>query len=159
MVMLLQQQVVTAPSWVGPTMAVSLAVMALAVVAFASLVGWIALKVISEVQERKVLLSGVREDVQETLASVRQLTEQAQEVMGVVRTEAGAFVQTSRRIRRKVNRGVDRVERRLEDLEALYDVMHEEVEDTALDLAASMRRVRRGGGMIGRVRRFLVPGR
>lgn len=159
MVMLLQQQVVTAPSWVGPTMAVSLAVMALAVVAFASVVGWIALKVISEVQERKVLLSGVREDVQETLASVRQLTEQAQEVMGVVRTEAGAFVQTSRRIRRKVNRGVDRVERRLEDLEALYDVMHEEVEDTALDLAASMRRVRRGGGMIGRVRRFLVPGR
>ena len=159
MVMLLQQQVVSAPAWVGPTMAVSLAVMAVAVVAFAGLVAWIALKVISEVQERKVLLSGVREDVQETLASVRALAEQAQEVMGVVRTEAGAFVQTSRRIRRKINRGVDRVERRLEDLEALYDVMHEEVEDTALDLAASMRRVRRGGGMIGRVRRFLVPGR
>ena len=159
MVMLLQQEVVAVPSWVGPTMAVSLAVMAIAVVAFAGMLAWIALKVIAEVQERKVLLSGVREDVQETLASVRTLAEQAQEVMGVVRTEAGAFVQTSRRIRRKVNRGVDRVERRLEDLEALYDVIHEEVEDTALDLAASVRRVRRGGGMIGRVRRFLVPGR
>jgi hypothetical protein len=159
MMMLLQQQVVAGPSWVGPTMAVSLAVMAIAVVTFAGVVAWIALRIINEVQERKVLLSGVREDVQETLASIRQVTDQAQEVMGVVRSEAGAFVQTSRRIRRKVNRGVDRVERRLEDLEALYDVMHEEVEDTALDLAASMRRVRRGGGMIGRVRRFLVPGR
>jgi uncharacterized protein YoxC len=159
MVMLMQQQIVTAPSWIGPTMAVSLAVIALAVVLVAAVVAWIAFKIISEVHERKQMLGGVREDVRETLAGVRQLTDQAQEVMGVVRQEAGAFVQTGRRLRRKVDRGVDRIEQRLQDLEALYDVVHEEVEDTALDLAASMRRVRRGGGMIGKVRRFLVPGR
>lgn len=157
--MLLQQQIVAAPSWVGPTMAVSLAVMALATLVFAGVVAYLALKVINEVQERKMLLGGVREDVQETLTSIRELTAQAQEVMGVVRLEAGAFVQTGRRIRRKVNRGVDRIERRMEDLEALYDVVHEEVEDTALDLAATMRRVRGSSSMIGKVRRFLVPGR
>ena len=157
--MLIQQEIVAAPSWVGPTMAVSLAVMAVATIVFAGVIAYVALKVINEVQERKMLLSGVREDVQETLSSIRELTSQAQEVMGVVRLEAGAFVQTGRRIRRKVNRGVDRIERRMEDLEALYDVVHEEVEDTALDLAATMRRVRGGGSMIGKVRRFLVPGR
>jgi hypothetical protein len=157
--MLLQQEIVAAPSWVGPTMAVSLAVVALAVVVFTGAVALLAFKVINEIQERKLLLTGVRQDVQETLSAVRQVAEQAQEVMGVVRTEAGAFVETGRRIRRKVNRGVDRVERRLEDLEALYDVMHEEVEDTALEMASAVRKLRRGGGMVGRVRRYLVPGR
>ena len=49
--------------------------------------------------------------------------------MVLVRHEAGAFAQTSRRVRRKVVRGMDRVEERLEDLEALYDVVHAEVED------------------------------
>lgn len=157
--LLLAQQTITAPSWVGPTMAVSLAVIALAIVVFAGVVAFILLKVINEVDERKALITGVRQDVQETLTAVRGVAEQAQEVMGLVRLEAGAFVQTGRRVRRKVNRGVDRIERRLQDLEALYDVVHEEVEDTALDMAAAMRRVRQGHGMIGKVRRFLVPGR
>ena len=40
----------------------------------------------------------------------RRLTEQAQDLMVLVRHEAGAFAQTSRRVRRKVVRGVDRVE-------------------------------------------------
>lgn len=157
--MLLQQQFVAAASWVGPTMAVSLAVMALATIIFAGVVAYVALKIVNEVQERKMLLTGVREDVQETLSTIREVAGQAQEVMNVVRLEAGAFVQTGRRIRRKVNRGVDRIEHRMQDLEALYDVVHEEVEDTALDLAASLRRVRSSRSMIGKVRRFLVPGR
>lgn len=157
--MLLQQQFVAAASWVGPTMAVSLAVMALATIIFAGVVAYVALKIVNEVQERKMLLTGVREDVQETLSTIREVAGQAQEVMNVVRLEAGAFVQTGRRIRRKVNRGVDRIEHRMQDLEALYDVVHEEVEDTALDLAATMRRVRSSRSMIGKVRRFLVPGR
>ena len=49
------------------------------------------------------------------MTSVRAVTSQAQEVMGVVRTDAGAFIATGRRIRRKVNRGVDRMERRFQD--------------------------------------------
>ncbi|HEX6644212.1 MAG TPA: hypothetical protein VF037_06020 [Gemmatimonadales bacterium] len=156
---MLQQEITTMPSWVGPTMAVSLAVVAVAVVLFAVVTAVLAIRIMGEVEERKALFTGIKADLDETLAGIRQLTGQAQEVMGVVRLEAGAFVQTGRRIRRKVSRGVDRVERRLQDLEALYDVVHEEVEDTALDLAAGLRRVRQGNGMIGRVRRLLVPGR
>ena len=51
------------------------------------------------------------------------------------------------------------IEAKLEDLETLYDVVHDEVEDTALDLAAALRSLRRGNGMLGRVRRMLVPSR
>ena len=69
------------------------------------------------------------------------------------------LAETSRRVRRKVVRGIDRVEERLADLETLYDVVHDEVEDTALDVAAALRSARQGNGMIGRVRRLLVPSR
>jgi hypothetical protein len=77
----------------------------------------------------------------------------------VVRHEAGAFAQTARRLRRKTVRAVDRIEAKLEDLETLYDVIHDEVEGTALDLAAALRTLRRGNGMLGKVRRMLVPSR
>jgi hypothetical protein len=56
-------------------------------------------------------------------------------------------------------RGVDRMESKLADLETLYDLVHDEVEDTALDVAAALRSARAGNGMLGRVRRLLVPGR
>ena len=55
--------------------------------------------------------------------------------------------------------GIDRMEVKLADLETLYDVVHDEVEDTALDVAAALRSARQGNGMIGRVRRLLVPSR
>ena len=156
---MVQQQLTTMPSWIGPTVAIALAVIAVAVVLFAAVTAFLAIKVVGEVEERKALFTGIKADLDETLAGIRQLTAQGHELMGVVRLEAGAFVQTGRRIRRKVNRGMDRVERRMQDLEALYDVVHAEVEDSALDMAAALRRVRRGNGMIGRVRRMLVPGR
>jgi hypothetical protein len=38
-------------------------------------------------------------------------------------------------------------------------VVHEEVEDTALDVAARVRAVRNGAGMVSRIRRWLVRGR
>ena len=94
-----------------------------------------------------------------TYQAVRRLTEQGQDVMVVVRNEAGALAQTSRRLRRKVARGADRLEDKLEDLETLYDLVHGEVEDTALDVAATLRSVRRGNGVLGRVRRLIVAGR
>ena len=81
-------------------------------------------------------MDGLQDDAAQALKAVRRLTEQGQDLMVVVRNEAGAFAQTSRRVRRKVVRGVDRVEEKLADLETLYDVVHGEVEDAALDVAA-----------------------
>jgi hypothetical protein len=147
------------PGWVGPTMAISLAIIALAVLGTATALGIAALRVSGEVKKLTGLVGGLQDDTAQALKAVRRLTEQAQDLMVVVRNEAGAFAQTSRRVRRKLTRGVDRVEQRLGDLETLYDLVHGEVEDAALDVAATLRSARRGNGVLGRVRRLLVAGR
>jgi uncharacterized protein YoxC len=152
-------QVSASPEWVGPTMAISLAVMALSFLAIALALAIAALKLTGQVKKVGTLVDGLQDDIARTLKAVRHLTEQGQDVMVVVRQETGAFAQTSRRLRRKLVRAADRVEIKLEELETLYDVVHDEVEGTALDVAAALRSVRRGNGMIGRVRRLLVPSR
>ena len=152
-------QVSASPEWVGPTMAISLAVMALSFVGIALALAIAALKLTGQVKKVGTLVDGLQGDIARTLKAVRHLTEQGQDVMVVVRQETGAFAQTGRRLRRKLVRAADRVEIKLEELETLYDVVHDEVEGTALDVAAALRSVRRGNGMIGRVRRLLVPSR
>lgn len=152
-------QVGTTPDWVGPTVAISLAVLALSVVGMAIALAIAGLRVAAQAKKIGTLVDGFQDDIARTLKAVQSLTEQAQEVMVVVRHEAGAFAQTARRLRRKTVRAVDRIEAKLEDLETLYDVIHDEVEGTALDVAAALRTLRRGNGMLGKVRRMLVPSR
>lgn len=155
----LVQQIGASPAWVGPTVAISLAVLALSFLVIAAAVAFAALKLSGQAKKIGPLVDGLQEDVARTLKAVRRLTEQGQDVMVLVRHEAGAFSQTARRLRRKMVRGVDRVETKLQDLETLYDVVHDEFENTALDVAAALRSLRRGNGMLGRVRRILVPSR
>lgn len=152
-------QVADTPGWVGPTMAISLAVVALCFLVIAIGVLATLSRIRGQVKRVGSMIVPMQEDVKSTIKSVRHLAEQAQDLLVTVRHEAGAFAQTSRRVRRKLVRGMDRIEERLEDLDALYGVVHEEVEDTALDVAASLRSIRQGDGMIGRVRRLLVPSR
>jgi uncharacterized protein YoxC len=152
-------QVSAYPEWVGPTMAISLAVIALSFLGIALALAIAALKLAGQVKKVGTLVDGLQDDVARTLKAVRRLTEQGQDVMVVVRQETGAFAQTSRRLRRKLVRAADRVEMKLEELETLYEVVHDEVEGTVLDVAAGLRSVRRGNGMLGRVRRLLVPSR
>lgn len=152
-------QVTAQAAWVGPTMAISLVVIALSILGGAAALGIAALRLSTQAKKIMALADGLQDDVAQALKAVRRLTEQAQDLMVLVRHEAGAFAQTSRRVRRKLVRGVDRVEGKLSDLETLYDLVHGEVEDTALDVAATLRSVRRGNGMLGRVRRLLVAGR
>jgi uncharacterized protein YoxC len=139
--------------------AISLAVLALAFLGLAIAVGVAALKLAGQMRKVSTLVDGLQDDVARTLKSVRSLTEQGQDIMLLVRHEAGAFAQTARRLRRKTVRAADRIEIKLEELETLYDVVHDEVEGAALDMAAALRSVRRGNGMLGRVRRLLVPSR
>jgi uncharacterized protein YoxC len=152
-------QVGATPEWVGPTMAISLAVLALSFLILTVAVGVVAFKLAGQVRKVTSLVDGLQDDIARTLKSVRRLTEQGQDIMVLVRHEAGAFAQTGRRLRRKTVRAVDRIEGKLEELETLYDVVHDEFEGAALDAAAALRSVRRGNGMLGRVRRFLVPSR
>ncbi|MGH7630194.1 MAG: hypothetical protein ACREOF_12620 [Gemmatimonadales bacterium] len=159
MTMLALQQAAAGPEWVGPVTAISLAVMAAALVALVGGLLLTLLRLRQPIERMTELMQGLQGDLGETLGNVRRLTEQGQDVLAVVRQEAGSYAQAGRRLRRQVLRGADRIQARLEDLESLYDVVHEEVEDTALDVAAALRSVRSGNGMLGRVRRLLVPGR
>ncbi len=56
-------------------------------------------------------------------------------------------------------RAADAAEARLADLDALFEVVQEEVETTALDVAATLRNVRRGLSLLEWGRRALKRGR
>ena len=152
-------QAVDGPGWVGPVVAISLVVVALSFAAIAIGVLVVASRLIEPVQQLSRVIASLQDDLAWSLKGLRQLTEQSQELLTVVRQEAGAFAQTGRQLRRRIERGVDRIQTRLADLETLYDVVHEEVEETALDVASALRTVRTGTGVVARLRRLLVPQR
>jgi hypothetical protein len=154
---ILTLQQAAAPDWVGPTMAISLVVIAVSLLGAAIVLAVAAMRVAGQAQRLGALIESMQDELRQALTGARRLTEQGQDLAVLLRHEAGAFAQTGRRMRRKLVRGVDRLESKLADLETLYDMVHEEVEDTALDVAAALRSVRSGNGMIGRVRRLLVP--
>jgi hypothetical protein len=139
--------------------AISLAFIAFCFVVIAVAVTLAVLRIAGEAKKVAAVVNRLQDDAAQALKAARRLTEQGQDLLVVVRNEAGAFAQTSRRLRRKVVRGADRLEEKLEDLETLYDLVHGEVEDAALDVAATLRSVRRGNGVLGRVRRLIVAGR
>jgi uncharacterized protein YoxC len=152
-------QVSTAQNWVGPTMAIALVIIALSFVAVAVALVLVLSRLVQPLLELSRVIHNLQDDLSWAVKGMRQLTDQSQELLALVRQEAGAFAHAGRRLRRQVVKGADRIQSKLEDLETLYDVVHEEVEDTALDVAAVLRSVRQGNGVLGRIRRLLVSRR
>ena len=118
------------PSWVGVVSALSLAVIALAalVVAAASIASALGVRTMVRLLEQ---LAGP------AITDVRQL-------IATIKGEADALAGTSRDIRLRIVRAADAAEARLSDLDALVEVVQEEVEGTAIDAAVTLRNVRRG---------------
>lgn len=122
------------PLWVGVVTALSLAIIAIAVLAVA------AASVIAAMAARRLLrtldlLAGP------AVSDVRLL-------VGTIKTEADALVGASRDIRQRIVRAADAAESRLEDLDALADLVQEEVEETALEAAVALQRVRQGVSLL-----------
>jgi hypothetical protein len=118
------------PTWVGVVSAISLALIAVAALVAAAAIIAAALGVRAAVKALKGFAGPA-------IADVRQL-------IGAIRIEADALVGTSRDVRHRIVRAVDAAEERLTSLDALAEVMQEELEETALDAAATMKDVRRG---------------
>jgi hypothetical protein len=116
--------------WVGVVTALSLAVIALAAIVVAAASVASALGV-------RTLVRALEQVAGPAISDVRQL-------IGTIKGEADALVGTSRDIRLRILRAADAAEGRLADLDALVEVVQEEVEETALDAAATLRNVRRG---------------
>ena len=149
----------TTPSWVGPTVAIALVVIALGFVAIAAGVV-MAGRVAGRQAERLTSeVASLRKDLAPTIEAVNQVAGSGAEVGGRLKEEILAVVDVSRRLRRQAVRGARRVEGRLEELDALYEVVSTEVTETALDVAATIRSVRTGASALSRIKRFLVRGR
>lgn len=129
------------PTWAAVVTAVSLAIIALAalVVAVSAALTARGLATAFRALER---LAGP------AIADVRALVQN-------IRGEADALVGASRDIRLRIVRAADAAQARLSDVAALFDVMREELDDAALDAAATVRRVRTGIAAASLGRRIL----
>ena len=102
----------------------------------------------------------LQKEVVPAIQSARAVVQQGTELAGTVKGEVDNIVESSRDIRARVKRAADAAEVRLTDLETLLDVVYEEVEETALDVASALRTTRRGAGVFSAMRRaFLRRGR
>src|SRR2546423_7118657 len=122
------------PPGVGVVPAVSLAISALAaiVVAVSSLGAALGMRAFLQALRR---LAGPAVD-------------DARQLVATIRHEAEALAGTSRDVRLRVLRAADAAEARLVEVGALFDVLKEEAEDTALDVVATVRNVRRGNDIL-----------
>ena len=118
------------PTWVGVVTAISLMIIALAALVAGAAIVAAALGV-------KTALKALKGFAGPAIADVRLL-------ISNIKTEADALVGTSRDIRHRIVNAADAAEERLTALDSLAEVMQEELEETALDAAATMRDVRRG---------------
>lgn len=133
------------PSWVAVLTGISLAILAMAAIA-------IALSSVAAVLALRAFLRVFEHLAGPAVSDARQL------VAGI-RAEAESLVGTSRDLRSRVVKAADAAEARLADLDALFTVVQEEVEATALDMAATLRNLRRGLSLFEWGKRTLKRGR
>jgi hypothetical protein len=118
------------PTWVGVVSAVSLMIIALA-----ALAGGVA--IVAAALGVRAALKALKSFGGPAIADVRLL-------ISNIKTEADALVGTSRDIRHRIMRAADAAEERLTALDSVAEVMQDELEEAAVDAAATMREVRRG---------------
>src|SRR6266550_1655524 len=118
------------PTWVAVVTGISLAILALSAIA-------IAVSSVAAALGVRAFLRVMRDLAGPAVGDVRQL-------VGTIRSEAESVVGTSRELRERIVKAADAAQTRLADLDALFEVVQEEVESTVLDAAASVRMVRRG---------------
>lgn len=144
------------PAWQWTVMAVSLGVMAVAVV-FGVAVAFAVLRAARQLDKLSPAVDDLRDELVPAMRSLRAITGRGEAVSHRVQEEAEAVLGTARRVRKKVEAATARAEERLGDLDALYDVVYEEVADTALSLAGALRTGRSVAGharsLLGRRRR------
>ncbi|MES2123787.1 MAG: hypothetical protein V4503_03770 [Gemmatimonadota bacterium] len=145
--------------WVGPTVAISLVIIALCFLGIATAVYLAMREAVERGQSLAKELAELRRELTPTLHALNRLGEGGAEVFELAQEEVREIVHVSRRIRRDVEKTADRTRRRLADFEAVIEVVQEEVEETALDFGAALRTVRKGSGMIGQLRRLVLPRR
>ena len=133
------------PTWTAVVGALSLLALALSAIVIAASAVATALGV-------RLFLRVLRDLAGPAVGDVRAL-------LAAIRTEAEGLVGTSRALRERIVRAADAAEARLNDLDAVVEVVQQEVESTAVDVAATLRTVRRGVSLLEWGRRTLKRGK
>jgi hypothetical protein len=133
------------PPWVAVVTGVSLAILALAAIA-------IAVSSIAAARALRTYLRVLEAFTGPALSDFRQL-------VATIRGEADSLVGTSRELRGRIIQAADAAEARLARLDALFEVVQEEMEATGLDVAATLRKMRRGLSVFEWGRRAFKRGR
>ncbi len=151
MLAMLWLQAPVTPAWVGPTIAVSLAVIALTCVVLGLTTVLLMRATQAKAAELGKALQAMREDLAPSLRALNRVSGQAEELAILAKHEAAGLLRSSRRARRRLDAGVDRLTERMVDLDALYEVVYDEVEDTAMGVAVALRTARKGGRILRRL--------
>ncbi len=93
------------------------------------------------------------------LQAARSVAEDAGKIVSQLRGEVEQVVATSRELRERVGDAAGSLNERAQDLEAVLDILQDEVEETALDVAAALRATRRGTSVMRAVKRVFLRGR
>jgi len=149
----------TTAGWVGPTGAIALVVIALAFAVIAGVALVLARSASSEMRELSAELARLRAELSPALRALQRVADAGVDLSDEVRDEVHEYLATSRLLRKDLEHGIHQVKLRLADLDALYEVVHGEVEDTALDVASRFRSVRTGVRIVSRLRHLLGRGR
>ena len=154
MVFELQAAVPAVPSWVGPTIGISTSLIAVAFIVIAIVALMTARTLVKAFRSMADTIERLEVEAIPALQAVRELSEDGREITAALGQETKALVRTSKRIRKKARRGAERLQERLEDIDALYEVVYDEVEDTALGVAATLRTAKRARGMLSPLSRL-----
>ncbi|MHB1326991.1 MAG: hypothetical protein ACYC2K_02200 [Gemmatimonadales bacterium] len=145
----------TVPGWVGPTIALSLVIIAIGFISFIAALLMAGKKAADQAESLGKEIAELRKELHPTITALNAWVGSSVEVASEFKDEARAVIKTSRRLRKSAMRGAGRVRERLEDLDALYEVVSAEVEETALTVASTLRSVRSGTSALSRIKRFL----
>jgi len=129
----------TIPAWVAPTIAISLVIIAAGMLTVGAVALFIGL--------------GLRRRSRELSAQIGVLTGDAKVLAARLKHEIDGYADLSTEARVKLKGAIGAVETRLQDLDALAEVVQEEVQETALSAASLLRTVRRSGKIFGAARR------
>jgi hypothetical protein len=126
------------PEWVGPTIAISLVVIATSFLVMGAVVLAMGL--------------GIRSKVKAVRGQLAKYNDELKTLTGRLRSEIDGYASLSAEARGKLRGAIDTVDSRLKDLDALVEVLQVEAEETALDAAAFLRTVRRSGRILSAAR-------
>jgi hypothetical protein len=129
------------PAWVAPTIAISLVIIAASLLAM----GGVALAIGFGLRQKSRALS----------AQLSALTSDAKVIASRLKHEIESYADLSVEARGKLKGAIDAIEVRLQDLDALAEVLQDEVQETALSAATILRTVRTSGKILGVARRAL----